>query len=352
MNTFNCGWGFTKACNLKCKHCYNASGGIDFQTIPLEQCQKIVQNLKKNGVESINYGTGECGLAPEFWDLVQYVHSKGILQGLTTNGWSVNTQTINTIKECMNDVDVSIDYPYKDEHCQFRGHEYAWDFAINALNLLKGHGVSFSIVTCLHAQNCTEKIIDDFIKLINEYGCSWRINWFRPTGRGKEKEDLKLDPIIVYRIFRYVAQKLRILAIPDPYFSAMIGNSKSHCPCGSQSFRITPSGTVVPCVYFTKEMDGLSIINKDLNEIVNSDVFCTFRKRAPDFCKGCAYEHSCGGGCSSRAYLEYGSLNAPDPFCHKVNNIEENPFFDLRITYAPRNTKVHENYLCTIILEG
>lgn len=230
----NIGWGLTSKCNSQCKHCYNASGMKEFKGITFEEAKVIVDKLATNGVETINYGTGESGLIDYFWELVKYTYNKGIIQGLTTNGSSINKNTIEYVKKYLNDVDVSIDYPEKEKDNDFRGSEKAWDWAINACKLLKENNISFSIVTCMHSQNATEENVDKFLKLCKEYNCEWRINWFKPTGRGKLNDKFILSVEKVHEIFRYIVTKSNIVALPDPYFSAIIGlNTRVASPWGN-----------------------------------------------------------------------------------------------------------------------
>lgn len=353
MKKWNVGWGFTKLCNFTCAHCYNSSGVRSPEELNLEQAKAVVDKLAENNVETINYGTGECGLAAEFWELIQYVHSKGIIQGLTTNGSSVNPHTIQWIKERMNDVDVSIDYPNFEEHNKFRKHPNAWKWAVNALDLLKASDVPFSIVTCLHAKNTDKDTIADFLTLSKKYGCEWRINWFRPTGRGKDNEELKLDPKDVFKVFSFIVQNADIKALPDPYFAALLGlNQQKGCPCGKRSFRITPNGAVVPCVYFTGEIKNCTIQDNSFQTVVRSAPFEDINNRKIPFCASCEYRKTCGGGCASRAYLENGSLDAPDAFCFKKAGLRENPFKNLAYDCVKEAPKVHDNYLCTAIFKA
>lgn len=348
----NIGWGLTSKCNSQCKHCYNASGMKEFKGITFEEAKVIVDKLAANGVETINYGTGESGLIDYFWDLVKYTYNKGIIQGLTTNGSSINENTIEYVKKYLNDVDVSIDYPEKEKDNDFRGSEKAWDWAINACKLLKENNISFSIVTCMHSQNATEENVDKFLKLCKEYNCEWRINWFKPTGRGKLNDKFILSVEKVYEIFKYIVTKANIVALPDPYFSAIIGlNTRVASPCGTESFRITPNTEVVPCVYFTKEMKSTSILENSYEEVIHSEVMEKTKNRDIEYCKDCEYYEFCKGGCVSRAYLEYGDINAPDAFCYKKHGLKENPLKDLEYTYEHKERKVHENYLCTLIVK-
>lgn len=346
------GWGITQRCNLKCKHCYNSSGAPAKNELSLEEAKGYVNKLVKGGILSINYGTGESNLLPYFWDLVAYVHSKGIMQGLTTNGSSINYKTIIQAKQYLNDVDVSLDYVSPEKHNAFRGKKDAWDWAINALDLLKKHQVSFSIVTCLHSENSTKETIDQFIELCREYNCEWRINWYKPTGRGKDNDLLKLDPRVVYEIFAYIIGKTDLVALPDPLFAALLHvNEREGCPCGKTSFRITPSGKIVPCVYLTKEKKIDSLKDVHFENILSSPLFYQINNREIEECKDCDFFKTCRGGCATRAYLEHGTMNAPDAFCFKKIGLKESPLEGIEYNFVSAQTKVHEEYLCTMIVK-
>ena len=45
------GWSLTKACNLKCIHCYNASGKPDLDELTFEEALKVVDKLKNFDVK-------------------------------------------------------------------------------------------------------------------------------------------------------------------------------------------------------------------------------------------------------------------------------------------------------------
>ncbi|MFC1755274.1 radical SAM/SPASM domain-containing protein [Thermoproteota archaeon] len=351
---YNIGWGFTKACNLRCKHCYNDSGGKRGKDeLTLEEAIEVVDKLKDLGVKTINYGTGESGLVRDFWKLVEYANSRDIVQGFTTGGWSVNEQSIDKVKKYLNDVDVSIDYANEKEHNEFRGSDKAWSQAINALDLLKENDVEFGIVACITAKNCHQENLDGLLELSKKYDCDLRVNWFRPTGRGKSASDLKLSVEQVNETFIYLLENSVATAIPDPYFAALLGiNKREGCPCGKDSFRVTPNGSVVPCVYFTKEMTAPNVLENDFENILTSEPFEAINNRGLDFCSDCEHMKNCRGGCASRAYLESGSMDEPDAFCYKKAGLTENPFKDVEFSYQPQGVKVHDNYLCTIILKA
>ncbi len=264
----------------------------------------------------------------------------------------MNEETISHVKNHFNDVDVSIDFADPVRHNEFRGHHNAWKWATTALNLLKEHQVEASIVACAMSINTDPVNVDGLLNLAREYGCTLRFNVFRPTGRGNVNEELALDINSFNSFITHLAKNSLLTALPDPYLTAVFGiNSRKACPCGFDSFRITPNGRVVPCVYFTREMKNIDIRSATFEDIIHSPPFKKIRARGPELCKGCEFIDHCRGGCASRAFLVNGSMDKPDPFCFKAHGIPKNPFEGIRWEKdTSSGTLVHENYLCTMIV--
>src|SRR2546425_11932048 len=60
------GVGLTNACDLACAHCYRDTGGVD--QLSLEQVASACECLP---VRSVNLGTGENGLHPQYAEIVR-----------------------------------------------------------------------------------------------------------------------------------------------------------------------------------------------------------------------------------------------------------------------------------------
>ena len=60
-NAFSVGLGLTNECDLACAHCYRDTGRID--RLSLDDVRRVCENVP---VRSVNLGTGENGLHPEF----------------------------------------------------------------------------------------------------------------------------------------------------------------------------------------------------------------------------------------------------------------------------------------------
>src|SRR3954463_6417200 len=81
---FALGLGLTNECNLSCAFCYRDPTRVD--RLSLEQVRSVMRSLP---VRSVNLGTGENGMHPEFGALVNYLRGQPIKLTITSNGYSI-----------------------------------------------------------------------------------------------------------------------------------------------------------------------------------------------------------------------------------------------------------------------
>src|SRR5258708_12839197 len=81
---FALGLGLTNECNLACSFCYRDPTRLD--RLSLEQVRAVMKSLP---VRSVNLGTGENGMHPDFAELVSYLRSQPIKLTITPNGYSI-----------------------------------------------------------------------------------------------------------------------------------------------------------------------------------------------------------------------------------------------------------------------
>jgi hypothetical protein len=82
--TFALGLDLTNECNLACAFCYRDPTRTD--RLSLEQVRSVMISLP---VRSVNLGTGENGMHPDFAALVGYLRSEPIKLTITSNGYSI-----------------------------------------------------------------------------------------------------------------------------------------------------------------------------------------------------------------------------------------------------------------------
>src|SRR5438046_6864094 len=81
---FSVGVGLTNACDLACAHCYRDTERVDELTE--SQVLGVCNSLP---VRSINLGTGENGLHPEYAAIVAALGARGVKLSLTSNGYTI-----------------------------------------------------------------------------------------------------------------------------------------------------------------------------------------------------------------------------------------------------------------------
>src|SRR5262249_61939389 len=76
---FALGLGLTNECNLACSFCYRDPTRVD--RLSLDQVRSVMRSLP---VRSVNLGTGENGMHPDFAMLVDYLRSEPIKLTITS----------------------------------------------------------------------------------------------------------------------------------------------------------------------------------------------------------------------------------------------------------------------------
>ncbi len=342
------GWSLTKACNLNCMHCYNASGIKDKNELSTSECFDVIDKLKEAGVKAINFGGGECALRPDFIRICKYIRRKDILISYTTNGTTFDK--IKNHLELFHDIGVSIDFANKKKHDWFRGRKGVYNEAIKTIKILVEKKIDNEIVTCLTKLNCNKKELQKLYNLSKRLRVNyWRLNRFRENGRGIFNEkDLALSKKELKIAYTYLNKFNRDSVLtPEPVFRSAFGGNYYFAgdPSGFTSFRIQPDGEVSPSVFLSES--GGNIKYNSVKEIMYSEIFKKIRNRIPiGKCKKCSAYYHCKGGDAGASYLKYGHFNGPDPLCwlqprgkkacvNKINNGEWN---------------VHELYLCTLYI--
>ena len=362
----NIGWTLGNDCPCKCKHCYSMSVREKGKNLTKEIVDKVIQQLQRIGVETINLGGNEPiftnGLKVQD-SLLPYIlkelTEKNIKVGITTSGISLIALK-NVYPECLkllNDVDISLDSPYEKEHNENRGGD-VYKYAIEALEICKEYGIESGIIMCAMNWNFTRDRIDALLELAKQYNSNIRFNLLKPI----QEKHYELVPTKnqVLENYKYLFKMCDTVELSEPTLSGLVDNNKVQgCSCGIYSMRInsiTPDGKipVSPCVYMHDYRVG-DILKDDILDIINSEQFKSFRIRKENYekiegCKDCDKAEICRGGCFAMAYTykkcETGEkdLYARDPFCFKEINFNDS------IEYKKGEKQlVHENYLCTWI---
>lgn len=368
-NIKNIGWTLGNDCPYRCKHCYSMSARIKGKNFNTSIVDRIISQLSKNKVETVNLGGNEPlftnGTNPKkslLPYIIERLSESGMKVGLTTSGISLiylekyHRKTF----DLLNDVDISLDSPIEEEHNFNRGANL-FKLAIKSLEICKSTNKDHSIILCAMNWNFTKDRIEKLIDIALKYNSNIRINPIKPVEPSHSKA--ALSALQYFEGFLQLSKSCQPIDLGEPPIAALshYSNAKG-CPCGRTSFRIhsiTPDGKipVSPCVYLHDYKVG-NLIEDELFDIIRTPQFRIFRMRNKNphlikGCEGCNLLESCKGGCAARSYLHnlYSnftkSLFIKDPFCPKE-------FIDIvqfpEVHKLDKKTRlVHMDYLCTWI---
>jgi radical SAM protein with 4Fe4S-binding SPASM domain len=299
MQTFALGIGLTNACNLACEHCYRNTGT---DSLSVEQVLAAVSSVP---TRSVNFGTGENGLHPQFPEIIETLVARGIAVTMTTNGHSAEVLS-DAVLAKFRDVEFSIDHPTKEAHNHARG-AGNWELIEAQMARCKHLGVSATIASVIMKSNVLS--MPTLLALAAGRDAFLRVNVYQAV-RG-DVYTLSYDEF--WQAFSLLFEHGELVTCGEPIVRAVLGLPRNAgSGCGVETIRVTPRATVLPCVYGGVETLSLSDLTSLGTSILTTSQFT--EPAIPAACDACPQRESCRGGCGSRRALR-GNVNEADTYC-------------------------------------
>lgn len=298
--TFALGLGLTNECNLACAFCYRDPTRVDRLT--LDQVRAVLSSIP---VRSVNLGTGENGLHPEFLPILGYLRGQPIKLTMTTNGYSVAAISDDDLA-AFKDIEFSLDYPSEAEQDNQRG-PGNWHLLHEQAARCRRLGVPVTFIAVMMQSNFDR--LADIAAIAKDYDAPLRINVYQSVRTDK----FALTYEQYWSGFERLFEHTDVIAIGEPLVRAMAGLPPRRGGCGVATVRVTPRATVQPCVYWPGGGAPLDILLDAGSDVVNTRPFADARS-VPQACRACEYLPACGGGCAGRRRL-MDALPEPDPYC-------------------------------------
>ena len=294
------GLGLTNECNLSCAFCYRDPTRADRLTP--EQVRAVMERLP---VRSVNLGTGENGLHPDFHAILAYLRAQPVKLTITSNGYSAAVLSDADLR-AFHDVEFSLDYPTEAEQDAQRGagnwalvHEQA----ARAVQL----GVPVTIIAVMMKSNYLR--LADVARVAKAFEAPLRVNVYQAV----RSDAYALTYEEYWEGFRRLFAETDVIAIGEPLVRAMAGLPPLAGGCGVRTVRVTPRATAQPCVYWPGPGEPLESLLAAGVGILDSRPFSQARA-LPHACEPCEFRESCHGGCAGRRRLQ-GALLEPDAYC-------------------------------------
>ena len=318
-------WNTTKACNLKCVHCYRDAGGKDANELSTLEGKELLSEIAKAGFKIAILSGGEPLLRKDIFELISYAASVGLRPVLGTNGVLFSPEIVAKLKAAgAARVGISLDSKDFRIHDDFRKQKGAWDKTVQAMRLCKEGGLDFQVHTTVTRKNYQEIIeITDFISQLGAK--AHHIFFLIPTGRGKEISDVFIGAEEIREVLEKILNKqknttLELKPVCAPQFIPMARKMgldlrfQRGCLAGTSYCCILPNGDVHPCPYLPLKVGNVR--EEKFSQIwKDSPIFKKLRSlEYSGACGTCSDKASCGG-CRARAYYASSDFMAVDQEC-------------------------------------
>ncbi|RLB66395.1 MAG: mycofactocin radical SAM maturase [Deltaproteobacteria bacterium] len=315
----NLTWEVTLACNLRCRHCLSSSAEPAANELSTAEALALVEEMYQEGVFQINFGGGEPFMRPDFMQIIDACHNRGIMTCISTNGTLFTPELVESLSRTdMMAIQVSLDGATK-ETCEAIRGKGTYDTAIKALELLAVSPIATSINTVLTTDNAHE--IQGLQDLANQLGVTLRISRFRPAGRGADNwEELRPTASQLLTFSEWLAENENIRT-GDSFFSLTSqerqGLGLNLCGAAKLTCCVSPTGLVYPCAFLQSDrFEAGDLRKKNFKEIWdNSEIFESLRGLRIHSCEDCKRFDQCHGGCPAVAYYLKDDIAGGDPEC-------------------------------------
>jgi radical SAM protein with 4Fe4S-binding SPASM domain len=325
------GLGLTNECNLKCAFCYRDPDRAD--RLSLDQVKAVMQHLP---VRSVNLGTGENGMHPEFKAILAYLRTLPIKLTITSNGHSVAVLADHELR-AFHDIEFSLDYPTQAEQDAQRG-SGNWELIDEQATRCVRLGVPVTIIAVMMKSNYLR--LADVARVAKRFGAPLRVNVYQAV-----RSDLyELTYEEYWQGFRQLFESTDVIAIGEPLVRAMAGLPPLAAGCGLSTVRVTPRASTQPCVYWTGPGEPLSELLLTGADILNSAPF-EMARTLPKACQACEFRDSCHGGCAGRRRLQ-GAVAQPDCYCPVIRG--QRPALTIRMAASRDLPKLSSS--CTTVV--
>jgi radical SAM protein with 4Fe4S-binding SPASM domain len=328
--TISLGLGLTNECNLSCAFCYRDPTRTD--RLSLDHVKSVMERLP---IRSVNLGTGENGMHPDFKAILTYLRTKPIQLTITSNGHSVAVLQDDELR-AFHDIEFSLDYPTQAEQDAQRGNGN-WELIHRQAKRCVRLGVPVTIVAVMMKANYLR--LAEVARVAKQFDAPLRVNVYQAV----RSDIYALSYAEYWEGFRRLFAETDVIAIGERLVRAMAGLPPLGGGCGVSTVRVTPRATTQPCVYWPGAGEPLPDLIS-MVEILDSAPFEQART-LPAACQPCEFRDSCHGGCAGRRRLQ-GALLQPDYYCPIVRG--ERPSLQIRMAATRDLPKLSSS--CTTVV--
>jgi len=342
-------WNMTRACNLKCIHCYaHAVRRSREAELTTEQAKTMMDDLAQFGVPVLLFSGGEPLVRPDLVELARYAVAKGMRAVISTNGTLITREKAKELKDVgLSYVGVSLD-GLEAINDQFRGKKGAFRAAMEGIRNCQDAGLKVGLRFTINRMNMGEvSRIFDLLEASNiPRVCFYHLVY---AGRGSDLIDQDLDHAETRSVVDLIMDRTKdlhdrgmdkeVLTVDNhadgPYLYLRMlrqGNPRAKEVLALLKMNEgNNSGRGIGCIswdgsvhadQFWRHCSFGNILEKPFSQIwtdLSNPLMAKLKDKkryVKGRCASCQWLDICGGNFRVRAEAATGDLWAPDPACY------------------------------------
>ncbi|MGC9436133.1 MAG: radical SAM protein, partial [Methanomicrobiales archaeon] len=197
-------WDLTRACNLRCRHCYQRAGRPLPEELSTDEALALVDELADAGVVALSLSGGEPLMRRDLFDIAARARDRGMYVSCASNGTLITPDVARRMKESgIEYVEISLDAPDAATHDAFRGMPGAFERTCAGVRACVDAGLFTCVAATATRHTCPQ--VPDLYALSADLGVQRFICFnFIPTGRGVEITDQDLEPEQREELLHYI----------------------------------------------------------------------------------------------------------------------------------------------------
>ncbi|MDD2903214.1 MAG: 12,18-didecarboxysiroheme deacetylase [Syntrophales bacterium] len=342
-------WNVTRACNLKCVHCYaKATSGPAPDELTHAEGLALLKDFQDFGVPVVLFSGGEPLMRPDLLELIEFTVAHGMRAVISTNGTLITPEVARRLQDLgLSYVGISLDGT-EATHDKFRGQPGSFAAAMAAVRHCQEVGLKVGLRFTISRLNYRE--VPAIFDLVEEYRipriCFYHLVY---AGRGTKlveealthEQTRALVDLICARTRRLfdAGQKVEVLTVDNhadgPYLYLKLLEEDPQRAAEVltllQMNEGNSSGRGIGCVswdgevyadQFWRHHSFGNVRQRNFSDIwtdMSDALLARLKDKRPHVkgrCARCRWLNVCGGNFRVRAEALTGDLWAPDPACY------------------------------------
>jgi radical SAM protein with 4Fe4S-binding SPASM domain len=322
----------TDACQQGCIYCYADSTPREHHGLTSHEIRSLLDDAAALEIRAIDWLGGDPLVRPDWYELMQYARSLGLINNVWTSGLPLKNKEIAARVHEVTEggfVSVHVDSITPEVYARLHrgGNAHFIDAIVEGVdNLLALGKPTDMMINCITytAEQGPEDAIETMRWWFEEKGLRTCLTMFNPAGMGAEWRAFEPDLDEVQRVY---TERDRIDFGGDNISIAAMDTDKFYC--GTMA-TVTFTGDVTPCsvirdgVANIRETPFREIIARHLDKLVHAELHDV--RNLPTPCNECLNNAHCWG-CRASAYHYSGDADGLDPKCWLIRTEQTPNYF-------------------------